>query len=173
MLALETIPLSRREVLVMYDLENVPMNQVATALSIPLFTGYSRLRKARTELETALHRISKDGSRPSQPLREALRIVSMHRRKVRRQVLEIRDPGPDPAEALQAKQARAMVMQALEGIPLPRRTVLVMYELENAPMNQVATTLSIPLFTAYSRLRKARTELGTALRRISKDGSRP
>jgi len=119
---------------------------------------------------------------PSRPLRPylfgvAFRVASMHRRKRKHEVayasLEIRDGAPDPAELLQAKQARALVMQALEKIPLRRRAVLVMYDLESVPMSQVATALSIPLFTAYSRLRKARTELETAIRRLSKDGSRP
>jgi RNA polymerase sigma-70 factor (ECF subfamily) len=73
---------------------------------------------------------------------------------------------------LQAKQARATVLRALERIPLRRRAVLVMHELEEVPMAQVARVLSIPLFTAYSRLRKARTELEIAIRRIGKDVSR-
>ena len=157
----------------MYDLENVPMKQVASVLSIPLFTAYTRLHKARTELETALRRTSEDGSRPCHSFEDAVRVVSMHGRELKHEILEIRDGGPDPAEALQAKQAREMVMRAIEMIPPGRRAVLVMYDLENVPMNQVATTLSIPLFTAYSRLRKARTELETAIRRLSKDGSPP
>jgi len=173
MRALERIPLPRREVLVMYDLENVPMNQVTTALSIPLFTGYSRLRTARTELETALCRVSEDGGRPLFPFGPAFQVVSMHRRKLKQEVFKIPDGGPDPAEMLQAKQARAMVIRALESIPLSRREVLVMYDLESVPMNKVAATLSIPLFTAYSRLRKARTELARAVRRISEEGNRP
>ena len=119
---------------------------------------------------------------PSRPLRPylfgvAFRVASMHRRKRKHEVayatLEVRDGAPDPAELLQAKQARAMVMRALEKIPLRRRAVLVMYDLESVPMSQVATALSIPLFTAYPRLRKARTELETAIRRLSKDASRP
>ena len=99
-----------------------------------------------------------DSSRPLRPylFGVAFRVVSMQRRKTKREVafgrLEIRDGGPYPDEVLQAKQARAMVMRALEKIPLRRRAVLVMHDLEEVPMAQVATTLSIPLFTAYSRL---------------------
>ena len=52
--------------------------------------------------------------------------------------LEIRDGGPGPDELLQAKQARAMVLRALERIPLRRRAVLVMHDLEEVPMAQVA-----------------------------------
>jgi RNA polymerase sigma-70 factor, ECF subfamily len=120
-----------------------------------------------------------DSSRPLRPylFGVAFRVVSMQRRKRKHDVtfatLEIRDGGPTPDEVLQAKQARAMVLQALERIPLRRRAVLVMHDLEEVPMAQVATALSIPLFTAYSRLRKARTELEAAIRRITRNASRP
>ena len=88
--------------------------------------------------------------------------------------LEIRDGGAGPDEALQAKQARATVMRALERVPLRRRAVLVMHDLEEVPTAEVAAALSIPLFTAYSRLRKARKELEAALRRIApRDVTRP
>ena len=119
-----------------------------------------------------------DSSRPLRPylFGVAFRVVSMQRRKTKREVafgrLEISDGGPHPDELLQAKQARAMVLRALEKIPLRRRAVLVMHDLEEVPMGQVAAALSVPLFTAYSRLRKARTELETAIRRLAKDVSK-
>ena len=87
--------------------------------------------------------------------------------------MEIREGGPGPDDALQAKQARATVMRALERIPLRRRAVLVMHDLEEVPMKQVAVALSIPLFTAYSRLRKARKELEAAIRRTGGEASKP
>jgi RNA polymerase sigma-70 factor (ECF subfamily) len=116
-----------------------------------------------------------DSSRPLRPylFGVAFRVVSMQRRKRKHEIafarLEVRDGAPGPDDALQAKQARATVLHALERIPLRRRAVLVMHDLEEVPMQQVARALSIPLFTAYSRLRKARTELEAAIRRIGKD----
>ena len=120
---------------------------------------------------------------PSRPIRPylfgmAFRVVSMQRRKRKHELafatLEIRDGGAGPDEALQAKQARATVMRALERVPLRRRAVLVMHDLEEVPTAEVAAALSIPLFTAYSRLRKARKELEAALRRIApRDVTRP
>ena len=50
---------------------------------------------------------------------------------------------------------------------LRRRAVLVMHELDGVPVRDVAAALGIPLFTVYSRLRKARRELGTAVRALS------
>jgi RNA polymerase sigma-70 factor (ECF subfamily) len=74
------------------------------------------------------------------------------------------DLGPVPDQAVEASQARALVLAALQRIPLPRRVVLMMHELDEIPIREVASTLGIPLFTAYSRLRKARRELEAALR---------
>jgi RNA polymerase sigma-70 factor, ECF subfamily len=115
-----------------------------------------------------------DSGRPLRPylFGVAFRVVSMQRRKRKREVafarLEVRDGGPTPDEVAQAKQARVMVLRALEKIPLARRAVLVMHDLDELPMAEVAEALSIPLFTAYSRLRKARKELEVALRRVAK-----
>ena len=119
-----------------------------------------------------------DASRPLRPylFGVAFRVVSMQRRKRKNEVpfatLEVRDGGPSPDEAIQAKQARKMLLRALERIPLRRRAVLVMHDLEEVPMAHVAATLSIPLFTAYSRLRKARAELETAIRRTADEVNR-
>src|SRR5215471_15775183 len=85
-----------------------------------------------------------DSSRPLRPylFGVAFRVVSMQRRKrkpeVAAPIFDLRDSGPGPDEALQAKQARAMVLRALEEIPLRRRAVLVMHDLQEVPMDQVA-----------------------------------
>ncbi len=94
----------------------------------------------------------------------AFRVASSHRRRWWREVpygfVEATDYAPSPDRACEASQARALVLAALQRIPLPRRSVLVMHDLDQIPVQEVAATLSIPLFTAYSRLRKARVELG-------------
>jgi len=115
---------------------------------------------------------------PTRPLRPylfgiAFRIASAYERKRSREVafgvVELGDSGPGPDEALQTKQARALVLAALERIPLPRRAVLVMHDLDEVPVGEVASVLAIPLFTAYSRLRKARREIEAAVRRMLKE----
>jgi RNA polymerase sigma-70 factor (ECF subfamily) len=117
---------------------------------------------------------------PTRPLRPflfgiAFRIAAAHHRKRHREVtlgvVEVDDLGPNPDDALQAKQARSLVLAALERVPLPRRAVLVMHDIDEIPVGDVARALSIPLFTAYSRLRKARRELEAAVRRISREGA--
>jgi RNA polymerase sigma-70 factor (ECF subfamily) len=117
-----------------------------------------------------------DQSRPLRPylFGIAFRIAHTHERKRRREVafrvIEATHTGPGPEDVLQTKQARAVVLAALERIPLPRRAVLIMHEIDEVPIAEVAAALSIPKFTAYSRLRKARRELETAVRRILKEG---
>lgn len=152
-----------------------------------IYRTLRRLGTARSEVEDlaqdvflALRR-SWPQYDPDRPLRPylfgiAFRISSAHQRKSRRQVafgvVDMDDTGPNPDEALQTKRARALVLAALERIPLPRRAVLIMRDIDDVPIEEVAAALSIPRFTAYSRLRKARRELEAAVRRLSK-GSFP
>jgi RNA polymerase sigma-70 factor, ECF subfamily len=102
----------------------------------------------------------------------AFRVASSHRRRWWREIpygfVESPDHAPSPDRTLEASQARALVLAALQQIPLPRRAVLVMHDLDQVSMQEVAATLSIPLFTAYSRLRKARLELENALSQLQR-----
>jgi RNA polymerase sigma-70 factor (ECF subfamily) len=63
-------------------------------------------------------------------------------------------------------------MAALDTIPLQRRAVVVMHDLDGFPIVEVAARLSLTRFGAYARLRKARKELASALRRLLKEGVR-
>jgi len=78
---------------------------------------------------------------PSLPLRPwlfgiAFRVASAHRKRAAREVphawIEVADAGPYPDQAAVTKQARARVLDALEEVPLPRRAVLVMHDLDGA-----------------------------------------
>jgi RNA polymerase sigma-70 factor (ECF subfamily) len=109
---------------------------------------------------------------PTRPLRAylfgiAFRVAATHGRKRRREipraVMEERDVGPRPDQTLESKQARALVLAALERVPLPRRAVLIMHDIDQLPMSEIATALSIYRFTGYSRLRKAREEFAAAV----------
>lgn len=55
-LALGTIDMARRAVLVLHEIEEMTAPEIAHVLQIPLNTVYSRLRVARAELEQALVR---------------------------------------------------------------------------------------------------------------------
>ena len=117
-----------------------------------------------------------DRERPLRPylFGIAFRISAASQRKRRREVafgvIEADDQGPGPDDALLAKQMRAQVLRALEQVPLKRRAVLVMHDIDDIAVREIASTLEIPLFTVYSRLRKGRRELESALRRATNPG---
>jgi RNA polymerase sigma-70 factor, ECF subfamily len=56
--ALDRLGEGKREVFVLYELEQLSMREVAAALELPLHTAYSRLYAARTELGDALQRLA-------------------------------------------------------------------------------------------------------------------
>jgi RNA polymerase sigma-70 factor, ECF subfamily len=103
----------------------------------------------------------------------AFRIGAAHHRKRKREVpvglLRVKEDVPAPDELIQLEERHAVLTAILERVPALRRVVLVMHEMEGAPMTEVAEELSIPLFTAYSRLRKARRELEAATRYVLRD----
>jgi len=79
--------------------------------------------------------------------------------------LDRADSSPDVLAKLEQDAARKQVYAALAGIPIERRSVFIMYELDQRPMNEIAQELAIPLQTAYSRLRIAREEFVANVRR--------
>ncbi len=100
------------------------------------------------------------------------RVASHHRRRpgYRREELgepvEHRDAAPLADEQLELSQRRAVVLEALESLDLERRAVFILHDLDELPMREIAASLGIPLFTAYSRLRAARTQFADAVRKI-------
>lgn len=120
-----------------------------------------------------------DRERPLRPylFGIAFRVVATNQRRRKREVLsdshEAIDNSPRPDEFLQAARARELVLRALEHVPLPRRAVLVMHDIDETPMREVAQSLAIPLFTGYSRLRKARREFEAAVKMLQGVPYRP
>lgn len=67
---------------------------------------------------------------------------------------------------MQANEARADFDRLLSALDEDRRTVFVLYEVEELPMEEVATIVGCPVATAYSRLRAARKLVLAAARRL-------
>jgi RNA polymerase sigma-70 factor (ECF subfamily) len=63
-------------------------------------------------------------------------------------------------------EARWIVLQALETLSDEKRAVLVMHDLEEYTMPEIAHVLGIPLNTAYSRLRLARADFRRSLEEV-------
>ena len=145
-----------------------------------------RLGVHNTELEDQLHEVflvmdkiwhKYDRTRPLRPylFGVAFRVVAGHRRKRGREFAQqmedlVLDPSPGPEQALDQAQSRALVLAALGKIPLERRAVLVMHDIDEVSMNEITKSLSIPLFTGYSRLRRARVEFEAAVRALRHKG---
>lgn len=66
------------------------------------------------------------------------------------------EPVQTPEAALEAKERRRALDQALDALSLEQRTVFVLFELEGFSLPEIAQALGIPLGTATSRLRRAR-----------------
>lgn len=75
-------------------------------------------------------------------------------------------PAPDDGveRALDLERARARLRVALGQLSEEQREVFVLHEIEELEMRAVAETVGCPLFTAYSRLRRARQELTKILK---------
>lgn len=86
--------------------------------------------------------------------------LARHRREVGVDALpETEDLAADPEAQLGSARARQLLARALESLAPEQRTVLVLHDLEELPMQQIAQAENVPLATAYSRLRLARAKL--------------
>jgi RNA polymerase sigma-70 factor (ECF subfamily) len=66
---------------------------------------------------------------------------------------------PNHLEALEDREAWALIRRLLDQLPEAERDVFSLYELENFPMWKVAQELECPIQTAYSRLYRARSRM--------------
>jgi RNA polymerase sigma-70 factor (ECF subfamily) len=113
-----------------------------------------------------------DAGRPLRPwlFGVALRIAHEHRSRRGREspvgFVDQTDERPRGEEHLAAARARALVLRAIASLPEKQRAVLILHEIEGTPMRDVATVLTVPLFTAYTRLRAARKSFAKAVRRL-------
>jgi len=117
---------------------------------------------------------------PARPIRPwlfafAVRCASDWRRLARHRVErlgeqpEVRSGAPDAVTSIAQAEDVELVHRALEQIDLDRRAVLILYELDEIPMKEIASALGIRLFTAYLRLRVGREELTAAVRRLLRE----
>lgn len=128
-----------------------------------------------------LHRLlpSYDRSRPIRPwlFTIAYRMAIRHLQRARREtpteeVVEVADSSADLERQLDASRDRELVLRALTHVPIERRAVFVMADIDEVAVPEIADRLQIPLNTAYSRLRLARNDFRAAIGRLT-NGVRP
>ncbi len=109
----------------------------------------------------------------------ALRVASTRRRGLKRRREEPRswlgeeEPEPErersepgPERLAELARARQELDQILDGMKLEQRAVFVLYELEELSVPEIAQLIDVPVGTVSSRLRGAREEFDSALRRL-------
>jgi len=74
-------------------------------------------------------------------------------------VMELPERGPTPEAKLGSKEMSAILHREIRRMPPIFRSVLVLRDLEELPMDDVAVRLGITLVAAKSRLMRARAEL--------------
>lgn len=145
----------------------VPEREVGDALQEVFVVVHRRLGEfaGRAKLTTWLHAI-------------CLRIALEHRRRGARNredtVAEVPDAsgtdGATPEAELEKRRALALALEVLEELHPEKRTIFVLYCVEQLPMSEVAEIAGCPLQTAYSRLAAARSEIQRVLRRMRAQG---
>jgi RNA polymerase sigma-70 factor, ECF subfamily len=150
-----------------------------------VWTSLRRLGVPARDLEDVTHEVllevyrqldRYDTARPLRPwlFAFAFRFASDYKRLARHRVEVLNDTvegvslGAPADEAVATREARVLITRALDAIPIDRRAVFVLYELEECPMSEIARSLDIPLHTGYSRLRVAREEFQVALERLQR-----
>jgi len=145
----------------------------------------ARLGVAERDLEDVAHEVflavhakldQYDVARPLRPWLFAFAAGSAadYRRLARHRMDLVADHADAPSDAatgddvLALRERHALVDAALAEVDDEKRAVLILHELDECPIPEVAVALGIPEGTAYSRLRVGREQFGAAVRRIQK-----
>jgi RNA polymerase sigma-70 factor (ECF subfamily) len=92
--------------------------------------------------------------------------VAHRRREIPSEIPEAPDSSPGAEAAIEHNEARELARRALEKLEPGRRAVLVLSHFEGLSVPDIASTLQIPVNTAYSRLHRARQEFSEAARKL-------
>jgi RNA polymerase sigma-70 factor (ECF subfamily) len=148
-----------------------------------VFHTLRRMGAPDRDLEDLIHEVflafykGRETFDPRRPLKPwlcgiAFRIFSDFRRKAQNRYEIPSEPrerasaGTPADELVAARQRHDLVMRGLETLDLDKRAVLLMHDIDGHAMPEIAAVLSIPLNTAYSRLRLAREQFAAAVRRL-------
>lgn len=72
-------------------------------------------------------------------------------------------PGPDPAQELDAERRRAMLWRALKDLTEINREIILLKDMQELPLEEIAAMLALPIGTIKSRVHRARLELARAV----------
>ena len=99
-----------------------------------------------------------------------------HRKHSREQAthdLDQEDHRPGPEDQLSSARARDLALRALAMLSEQHRSILIQHDLDGMGVREIAAELSLPFFTASSRLRRARRRFARAVKQLQRNGARP
>jgi RNA polymerase sigma-70 factor, ECF subfamily len=139
-----------------------PLPEIEDLVQTVFFKVFRSLGKfeGRSKLATWLYSI-------------CVHVAMDHRRKKSRQGARnssemlpfLPSPDPDPCREAELTEKRNLLGQALSRMKKSKRTVLVLYDLMDVPVEEIAAMLGTPVPTVRSRLFYARKELARLLTR--------
>ena len=162
----------------------VDLCQLFEAEGAYVWKSLRRLGVPPSDLEDVTHDLFLEVQRrlddydPSRPVRPwlfgfAMRLAMRHKKRAHRRHEqpepdhdEVADAAALPDQQLAAGQDRRLVLRALEAIDMSRRAVFVLHDIDGEPMHEIARALGVPVNTGDSRLRAARHDFATAVRRL-------
>lgn len=109
------------------------------------------LRIARNASLDALRR------RQARPPRQDLPVESAH---------ALADPAPGADARWQDEVRRRLLLRALDALSPLNRELIILKEMQDLPLEEIADMLEVPLGTVKSRASRARLELARALREL-------
>jgi RNA polymerase sigma-70 factor (ECF subfamily) len=97
---------------------------------------------------------------------EARRSQAIGREQPHEDLDEREHGAPDPEQLTDRKRALELLDRALEELSFELRTVFVLFEVEGASTDDIASLLDLPRGTVASRLRRAREEFHAIAKRL-------
>ncbi len=79
--------------------------------------------------------------------------------------LTVADDAPDGEAIAVAKETSSWLRKAIHALPMPQREVLILAKIERLPLQDIASSLSLPLATVKTHVRRARLRLIDAYER--------
>lgn len=115
------------------------------------------------------HELDRGGNRRTLLYGICMRVASAHRRRAHRRYevsmpeVPERPADGDGERSLEAARDRARLLAALDQLDDDKRVAVVLFDVEEQPMEAVAEAMGVPLKTAYSRLYAGRRRLREVL----------
>jgi RNA polymerase sigma-70 factor, ECF subfamily len=80
----------------------------------------------------------------------------------------LRDRGPGPAELAEQREQLQILETLLDRLDDEKRAVLVLADIEGLTAPEIASIVSSPLSTVYTRLSRARAEMKAGIARLAR-----